>query len=187
MVQCEVRRAISCYILALVFFVWDYSSAEGPRVRLFSVTDLMLFDSNDLLYFEILRPKNISYIYKVKPAKNFGAKFVLEIGTVNLVAADPIDFFFFFDNGETLWGSIALVERGGCSFVSKTKTVEHHGAFFFFFSDNLQTDTVIVEITRYHIKRGIEEAGMEAAVISIPLNITTSPHLYTRQPPWSYW
>ena len=40
---------------------------------------------------------------------------------------------------------------------------------------------------RYHIKRGIEEAGMEAAVISIPLNVTTSPHLYTRQPPWSYW
>ena len=36
----------------------------------------MLFDSNDLLYFEILQPKNISYIYKVRPAKDFGSKFV---------------------------------------------------------------------------------------------------------------
>ena len=36
----------------------------------------MLFDSKDLLYFEVLRPKNISYIYKVRPAKDFGSKFV---------------------------------------------------------------------------------------------------------------
>jgi len=50
--------------------------AEERRVRVFTATDYMLFDSNDLLYFEVLRPKNISYIYKVKPAKDFGSKFV---------------------------------------------------------------------------------------------------------------
>ena len=50
--------------------------ADQPRVRVFTATDYMLFDSNDLLYFEVLQPKNISYIYKVRPAKNFGGKFV---------------------------------------------------------------------------------------------------------------
>ncbi|XP_058941966.2 protease-associated domain-containing protein 1 [Pocillopora verrucosa] len=206
--EIHIHRTISCLVMAVLFLLWDYSSAEGPRVRLFSATDFMLFDSNDLLYFEILQPKNISYIYKVKPAKNFGTKFELELGTVNLVAADPIDACHSVDNGKALWGSIALVERGGCSFVSKTKTVEHHGAIAVFISDNLQFDNAeslvdmihdgttrevsipagfILGSDGYHIKRGIEEAGMEAAVISIPLNITTSPHLYTRQPPWSYW
>ena len=43
----------------------------------------MLFDSNDLLYFEVLRPKNISYIYKVRPAKDFGGKFVSSKLTCN--------------------------------------------------------------------------------------------------------
>lgn len=50
--------------------------AEEPRVRVFTATDYMLFDSNDLLYFEVLQPKNISYIYKFRPAKDFGGKFV---------------------------------------------------------------------------------------------------------------
>ena len=36
----------------------------------------MLFDSNNLVYFEVLRPKNISYVFKVRPAKSFGGKFV---------------------------------------------------------------------------------------------------------------
>jgi len=168
----------------------------------------MLFDSNDLLYFEILQPKNISFIYKVRPAKDFGGKFEFDSGVVNLVAADPLDACYSVDNGQALHGAIALVERGGCSFVSKTKTVESHGAIAVFIADKLQyingeplVDMIHDGTARdvhipagfmlgsdgYHIKRGIEEAGMEAAVISIPLNVTTSPHLYTRQPPWSYW
>lgn len=39
----------------------------------------------------------------------------LELGTVNLVAADPIDACHSVDNGKALWGSIALVERGWVS------------------------------------------------------------------------
>ena len=45
---------------------------------MFTATDFMLLDSNDLIYFEVLRPKNISYVYKVRPAKSFGGKFVSE-------------------------------------------------------------------------------------------------------------
>ncbi|KAL9983420.1 hypothetical protein ACROYT_G005590 [Oculina patagonica] len=198
---------MSWFILVLPSLFLKYSSGE-QRVRVYSATDFMLFDSNDLLYFEILQPKNISYIYKVRPAKDFGGKFDFKSGLVNLVAADPLDACYSVNNGPALHRSIALVERGGCSFVSKTKTVESHGAIAVFIADKLQFDNgeSLVDMihdgtTRdvhipagfmlgadgYHIKRGIEEAGMAAAVISIPLNITTTPHLYTRQPPWSYW
>ncbi|KAJ7336669.1 PA domain [Desmophyllum pertusum] len=202
-----LRRTISWFILVLPSLLLQYSLGQ-PRARVFTATDYMLFDSNDLLYFEVLRPKNISYIYKVRPAKDFGGKFEFESGIVNLVAADPLDACYSVNNGQALRRSIALVERGGCSFVSKTKTVESHGAIAVFISDRLQFDNgeSLVDMVHdgtardvripagfmlgsdgYHIKRGIEEARMEAAVISLPLNITTSPHLYTRQPPWSYW
>ena len=53
--------------------------AGQQKVHVFTATDFMLFDTNDLLYFEVLRPRNISYIYKVRPAKDFGGKFVSEL------------------------------------------------------------------------------------------------------------
>ena len=53
--------------------------AGQQKVHVFTATDFMLFDTNDLLYFEVLRPKNISYIYKVRPAKDFGGKFVSKL------------------------------------------------------------------------------------------------------------
>lgn len=56
--------------------------ATGQRKKLvFTATDIMLFDSNNLVYFEVLRPKNISYVYKVRPAKSFGGKFVSELSS----------------------------------------------------------------------------------------------------------
>ena len=53
--------------------------AGQQKVHVFTATDFMLFDTNDLLYFEVLRPKNISYIYKVRPAKDFGGNFVSKL------------------------------------------------------------------------------------------------------------
>ncbi|KAK2572523.1 Protease-associated domain-containing protein 1 [Acropora cervicornis] len=118
--------------------------ATGQRKKLvFTATDFMLFDSNNLVYFEVLRPRNISYVFKVRPAKSFGGKFDFESRSVNLIAADPPDACFSVTNGPALH--------------------------------------------KFHIKRGIRESGLEGAFISIPLNVTNTPYLYTRQAPWSAW
>lgn len=71
-----------CLLFLLFFFSYWFNKicrlfATGQRKKLvFTATDFMLFDSNNLVYFEILRPKNISYVFKVRPAKSFGGKFV---------------------------------------------------------------------------------------------------------------
>ena len=36
----------------------------------------MLFDSADLVYFEVLKPQKLNYVYKARPAKDFGTQFV---------------------------------------------------------------------------------------------------------------
>ena len=55
----------------------------------------------------------ISMIPNVHWFSSFSVSFQeLELGTVNLVAADPIDACHSVDNGKAMWGSIALVERG---------------------------------------------------------------------------
>ncbi|XP_015770673.1 PREDICTED: protease-associated domain-containing protein 1-like [Acropora digitifera] len=180
----------------------------GQRKKLvFTATDFMLFDSANLVYFEVLRPKNISYVFKVRPAKSFGGKFDFESRTVNLIAADPPDACFSVTNGPALHKSIALVDRGGCSFLSKVKTAETYGALAVFIADSEpnNVDTLLdmvhdgtqrdVHIPAgfmlgsdgFHIKRGIRESGLEGAFISIPLNVTNTPYLYTRQAPWSAW
>lgn len=201
-----LRGKLLSLILALIAFLLQYSYGERKRL-VFTATDFMLLDSNDLIYFEVLRPKNISYVYKVRPAKSFGGKFDFKSGSVNLVAADPADACYSISNGQALQRSIALVDRGGCSFVSKVKTVEDHGAIAVFIADDqLDNMDTLVEMAHdgtqrdvhipagfmlgsdgYHIKRGIEDTGMMGAVISIPLNVTNTPYLYTRQPPWSAW
>jgi hypothetical protein len=38
-----------------------------------------------------------------------------------------------------------------------------------------------------HIKDALKAEGMYGAVISIPVNVTNSPELFIKQPPWSYW
>ena len=68
---------MASYNLRLNFLFSCFAGQQ--KVHVFTATDFMLFDTNDLLYFEVLRPKNISYIYKVRPAKDFGGKFVSKL------------------------------------------------------------------------------------------------------------
>ena len=72
---------MASYNLRLNFLFSCFAGQQ--KVHVFTATDFMLFDTNDLLYFEVLRPKNISYIYKVRPAKDFGGKFVSIKATVS--------------------------------------------------------------------------------------------------------
>ncbi|KAK3727030.1 hypothetical protein QZH41_012544 [Actinostola sp. cb2023] len=175
--------------------------------RLYTASDFMLFESNSLVYFEILSPEKLRYIFKVRPAKDFGSIFKLQFGRVRLVAAEPLEACQPITNSLALNGAIALVNRGGCSFVSKSKMAEQSGAVAVFIADNApdnadaMVDMVhdgterVVQIPvgyllgsdGYHIREAIKDAHASAAIISIPVNVTTTPDLYTRQPPWSYW
>lgn len=49
-----------------------------PEVRL--ITQPMFLDDN--YFFELMEPEEISYTYKIRPAKNFGVPIVSKISVV---------------------------------------------------------------------------------------------------------
>ncbi|XP_031563005.1 protease-associated domain-containing protein 1-like [Actinia tenebrosa] len=175
--------------------------------RVFTTTDFMMFESNALVYFEVLKPDKIKYIFKLRPAKDFGSLFKIQFNRIRLVATEPLEACQPLTNGWAMNGAIALVARGGCSFVTKCNIVEQFGAVAVFVADNVNDNAdAMVDMVHdgtsrevhipagfllgtdgYHIREAIKEAKVPEAIISIPVNVTTHPDLYTRQPPWSYW
>ena len=70
------------------------------------------------VFFEILRPEDLSYTYKLNPAA-FSVPWNMTTSTATLVLADPPCGCGALKNYEDIEGNIALIERGDCSFTSK--------------------------------------------------------------------
>nr|XP_045379155.1 protease-associated domain-containing protein 1 [Camelus bactrianus] len=142
---------------------------------------------HDYLYFQVLSPGDIRYIFTATPAKDFGGIFHTRYEQSHLVPD--------------------LVERGGCSFLSKTRVVQEHGGRAVIISDNaVDNDSFYVEMIQdstqrtadipalfllgrdgYMIRRSLEQHGLPWAIISIPVNVTSIPTFELLQPPWTFW
>lgn len=161
----------------------------------------------DYLYFQVLSPGDIRYIFTATPAKDFGGAFIQRYDQIHLVPADPPEACGELSNGAFIQGQIALVERGGCSFLSKTRVIQEHGGRAVIITDNASdNDSVYVEMIQdntgrtadipalfllgrdgYMIQRSLEQHGLPWAVISIPVNVSSIPTFELRQPPWTFW
>jgi len=163
---------------------------------------------NDI-FFEIVQPEELSYTYRTRPAKNFGTSFksTLFSGLTSLVPVKPSDGCGWPDNAKDIKGNIALVERGECSFVSKTIKAEKVGAIGVIITDyDPQNDDLYIEMIEdqterkpnipavflvgrngYRIKKTLEKLHLKYAVIRIPLNMTFVPYSDMRQPRWVPW
>uniref|UniRef100_UPI00398E9CC4 protease-associated domain-containing protein 1-like n=1 Tax=Pristiophorus japonicus TaxID=55135 RepID=UPI00398E9CC4 len=126
---------------------------------------------------------------------------------IYLVPADPPHACSDLNNGAFIQDQIALVERGACSFLSKTRIVQEHGGRAVIISDNMyDNDRSYVEMVQdgtsrdseipalfllgkdgYMIRRSLELHGLPWAVISIPVNVSGIPTFQLKQPPWSLW
>ncbi|XP_008121287.2 protease-associated domain-containing protein 1 isoform X1 [Anolis carolinensis] len=126
---------------------------------------------------------------------------------IYLVPADPPEACGTLNNGVFIDGQIALVERGGCSFLSKTRIVQEHGGRAVIIADNAyDNDNSYVEMIQdstqrtadipalfllgrdgYMIRRSLDQHGFPWAVISIPVNVTSIPTYELMQPPWTFW
>ncbi|XP_036604794.1 protease-associated domain-containing protein 1 isoform X1 [Trichosurus vulpecula] len=126
---------------------------------------------------------------------------------IQLVPADPPEACGPLNNGFFIQDQIALVERGGCSFLSKTRVVQEHGGRAVIISDNAaDNDSFYVEMIQdssrrtadipalfllgrdgYMIRRSLEQHGLPWAIISIPVNVTSIPTFELLQPPWTFW
>lgn len=56
----------------IIFFLLALSS----DVKLATTPDINLLYTSDNLFMQIVEPEEISYVYKIRPARNFGVDFV---------------------------------------------------------------------------------------------------------------
>ncbi|XP_063192110.1 protease-associated domain-containing protein 1 isoform X1 [Chroicocephalus ridibundus] len=162
---------------------------------------------HEYLYFQVLSPGDIRYIFTATPAKDFGGVFNTRYDQIHLVPADPPEACGELNNGVFIQDQIALVERGGCSFLSKTRVIQEHGGRAVIIADNAyDNDSFYIEMIQdstrrtadipalfllgrdgYMIRRSLEQHGLPWAVISIPVNVTSIPTYEMMQPPWTFW
>uniref|UniRef100_A0A8C5V3L1 Protease associated domain containing 1 n=1 Tax=Microcebus murinus TaxID=30608 RepID=A0A8C5V3L1_MICMU len=94
----------------LVFWLPACVAAHGFRIH-------------DYLYFQVLSPGDIRYIFTATPAKDFGGIFHTRYEQIHLVPAEPPEACGELSNGFFIQDQIALVERG----YMIRRSLEQHG------------------------------------------------------------
>lgn len=163
------------------------------------------------MFFEIIDPPELEYTFRLRPAKNFGGIFnsSTKLDDVNLVLADPEDACTKVHNWEEMYGNVALVERGDCSFLEKALQVQKAGASAVIITDSAASED---ELSYYidmvddntgrevyipagylqgmngqMIRRTLNKLGQMHAIINIPVNLTFVPPHEINHPPWQGW
>lgn len=161
------------------------------------------------VFFEIIEPEELGYTYKIRPAKDFGAQFNETFSGygIPLVPVEPPCGCGWPHNAEELEGSVALVERGECSFLSKTLKAEEVGARAIIVANqDPESDEFYIEMINdntsrevhipagfllgkngYMIRKTLERLQRKYALINIPVNLTYVPLNKINQPPWLRW
>lgn len=187
-------------------------------LSLFKIVFLLLLSSNlcscllqyeSQTWLEVLKPSDVSYSYKIRPARNFGYFSMNPFRQIKLVPTNPPQACGqLIDNGHLLRGQAALITRGECSFVSKVINAELYGAIAVIISDNNmdnynswiemvsdETDRdPRIGIPAYFlrgrdgekIRTSLQINGIDAALINVPVNYTNNDALIM-QPPWDPW
>ncbi|GFO36537.1 protease associated domain containing protein 1 [Plakobranchus ocellatus] len=159
----------------------------------------------DTMYFEIFWPETLQYTYKLNLAQDFGSAFDRVYSKVELILADPEEACQ--DLYNEVKGAVALILRGGCSFLTKTKKAEEAGAIATIIADNEKVNNdKMVEMVDDNtdrtvnipsaflsgkdgemIRHYLNAARTDRAIINIPVNLTGKPLSATRRPPWAVW
>ncbi|KAM9391716.1 protease-associated domain-containing protein 1-like [Pholidichthys leucotaenia] len=162
---------------------------------------------NKLLYFRVISPEDIGYLFSAAPAKDFGGDFTSSYDQIFLVPADPAEGCSELNNRETIQGQVTLVERGSCSFVQKARHVEEAGGKAVLIADNAEdNDSQYLDMVTdgstakptiptlfllgrdgMMIKRSLQRQALPWAVISIPVNVSALASFPLKQPPWTLW
>ncbi|KAG7488960.1 hypothetical protein JOB18_001792 [Solea senegalensis] len=162
---------------------------------------------NELLYFRVISPEEIGYIFSAAPAKDFGGDFTSFYDEILLVPAEPADACSELKDREIIQGQVILVERGECSFVQKTHYVEEAGGKAVLIADNaVDNDSQYLDMITdgtsakpnipalfllgrdgMMIRRSLQRQALPWAVISIPVNVSSLASFPLKQPPWTLW
>jgi len=162
---------------------------------------------DEYMFFEVIEPEEIAYSFKIRPAKDFGNPLNFSISNVYLVPTEPQDACGRIKNRDDVEGNVAMVERGSCSFLSKSIQAERAGARAVIVYDNNSNndesyiDMVQDETSRelripslfllgkdgHMILKTLNKNNLRHALINIPVNMTGILIRKARFPPWTLW
>ncbi|CAG5117634.1 unnamed protein product [Candidula unifasciata] len=197
------HAGIICYaVLVLVFAAYlNFASADEDIVT--GLESYLVFE--EAVYFEIIWPESLMYTFKLRQARDFGSKFDKVYQKVDMVLTDPEEACQELYNDVS--GAVALMLRGGCSFLTKTKVAERAGALAAIIADNDESNDVtmidmiddsterVVSIPSFFllgkdglmIRRQLRFFNSDRAIIKIPVNLTGKSITSTKRPPWTVW
>lgn len=163
-------------------------------------TDFQFIGRGDL-YFLISEPETLRYTFKAKSSR-IGIPFTDTLSNIALVLAEPRSACTSTINKLEIRKNIALVERGGCSFLEKCIEVERSGgaALIVYDYDKLNEQTYFEMIDDhtsrncsipavflpgkdgYMIVHSLLALKLNRAVITIPISVSKDE---VSNPPWS--
>lgn len=116
----SLLEATARHAMTFTLYVAYYSWVRSLKVlRGMHIAQAPGFD-----YFFLKDPLPVSYIYRTVPAKNFGGILWTSSRPMALVPAEPDDGCLAFENQPAVDGQVAMVQRGGCSFIEKAYYAE---------------------------------------------------------------
>lgn len=208
----QIELQISLLFVVVVLLIYSFSFS-----LLSSVNNLHTYDTsfaydiiNGEIFFEIIEPHELEYTYRLKPAKNFGGSFTTDEFKHKkehlMVLAQPIEACTTITNDYDLYGRIALISRGECTFLQKAIMAEEAGAIGVIITDirNSSNDDHFIEMVHDNssydttipagyllgrdgriIVAALQNSGLDRAQIRLPLNLTFTPLELHNHPPWS--
>lgn len=202
---------ITSSVSDLLKFIWIF------HIGFFLVNNLHTYDGirthdiiNGDVFFEIIEPEELEYTYRLKPAKDFGGTFTTDFFKMHkrnlLVFAEPREACIPLENPHQLYGNIALIERGDCTFLTKVIMAELAGAIGAIITDTTSNlgDDYFIEMVHDNSSRDtdipagyllgrngrmiintLNRYGLDTAVIELPINLTFTPPELINHPPWA--
>ncbi|KAH8233096.1 hypothetical protein KR026_004241 [Drosophila bipectinata] len=196
-----------------MLIVWLVLAATLSRCIRASTTISIPITTQDIIagdvFFEILSPTDLEYTYRLRPAKDFGVTFSHRLEGIPLVLADPPGACQTIRNAREISGGVALIDRGECSFLTKTLQAEAAGAvgaiiteynpnspefehYIEMIHDKSNRDTNIpagflLGKNGVIIRSTLERLKRVHALINIPVNLTFTPPSKINHPPWLGW
>uniref|UniRef100_A0A6G1SK56 Protease-associated domain-containing protein 1 n=1 Tax=Aceria tosichella TaxID=561515 RepID=A0A6G1SK56_9ACAR len=161
------------------------------------------FISRGDVYFLISEPESLRYTFKARSSR-IGVPFTNTLSNIALVLAEPRDACTSTINKLEIRGNVALVERGGCSFLEKCIEIERSGGialivydydkhndenYIEMIDDNTSRNCSIPAVSLlgkdgYMIVHSLLALKLNRAVISIPINVAKGE---VSNPPWLMW
>ena len=180
-------------IVTLLIHVRDISTSDSTKQ----------FISRGDVYFLISEPESLRYTFKARSSR-IGVPFTNTLENIALVLAEPRDSCTSIISKLEIKGNIALVERGGCSFLEKCIEIERSGGaglivydydkhndenYIEMIDDNTSRNCSIPAVSLlgkdgYMIVHSLLALKLSRAVITIPINIAKDE---VSNPPWLMW